>query len=427
MCNISLINYYIWTDAFYDNFSIYLTILNWEDASFLLNNDVFFLFSLFEDSFIYIYFSTLNISFYSFLDYFFEITSGDLSQIFAKYFFIDLFIFMDIIYKKLTLFFFVNNVDYLLFFFTTNNELIFFFIDWNAWILNFNIFFNHSVLYDVFNFNIFFSYLNYIVFLKWFFIFFIIFLFFFNIVRFNSITSTNNYFFYRLYFFIYSISLENRIQFDFFYLFIIFIFFIWIIVLLTFNDIYSEVVELFHLFLIYFFMFIIVYLLFKYSIHYFSFLENSVSEGYTVAFITKQMVRDISNTFALLLRFFVLLFRLNIYDGLDDFLDSYYIFFCDFDEDSFWDENFLTLNSYFYFFDNHEDVIFYLNTEQDWLSDLFSNYFIIFGKFYFFLFFILEETFRVSLALYIFYLIIFEVHSVNISYSEDNFINSKRN
>ena len=82
-------------------------------------------------------------------------------------------------------------------------------------------------------------------------------------------------------------------------------------------------------------MFIIVYLLFKYSIHYFSFLENSVSEGYTVAFITKQMVRDISNTFALLLRFFVLLFRLNIYDGLDDFLDSYYIFFCDFDEDSF--------------------------------------------------------------------------------------------
>ena len=63
-----------------------------------------------------------------------------------------------------------------------------------------------------------------------------------------------------------------------------------------------------------------------------------MSDGFTSLFILKQFVRDISNTFALFLRFFLLLFRLNIYDGLDDFLDSYFIFFIDFDEDTYLDE-----------------------------------------------------------------------------------------
>jgi hypothetical protein len=40
--------------------------------------------------------------------------------------------------------------------------------------------------------------------------------------------------------------------------------------------------------------------------------------------------------------------------------------------------------------------------------------------------FILEEAFRISLALYITYLIIFEVHSANFSYSEDMYFAAKR-
>jgi len=39
----------------------------------------------------------------------------------------------------------------------------------------------------------------------------------------------------------------------------------------------------------------------------------------------------------------------------------------------------------------------------------------------------LEEIFRVFLAFYIIYLIIFEVHSVNLSYLEDFYVTSKKN
>jgi hypothetical protein len=196
---------------------------------------------------------------------------------------------------------------------------------------------------------------------------------------------------------------------------------------MTYDDVNTEIVELTHSFICLFFLLAIVYLLYRYSTHYFSFLENSVNEGFSTSYIAKQFVRDVSNTFALFLRFFLLLFRLNIYDGLDDFLDSYYIFFSDFDEDSYGDE-LLFFSDFFYFFsDNREDVIFYQPVEFDWWFDLYSKYFIIFGKIFFFWVFILEEIFRVSLALYISYLIIFEVHAVNISNSEDTFLKDKSN
>ena len=179
------------------------------------------------------------------------------------------------------------------------------------------------------------------------------------------------------------------------------------------------------MFFIYYFLFIIFYLLYRYSLHYFTFLENSISDGFTNLYILKQFVRDLSNTFALFLRFFLLLFRLNIYDGLDDFLDSYYIFFIDFDDDSYFDE-LLFYNNYWYFLiDNHEDLLFYQTTEFEWFDDLFSKYFIIWGKISMFWGFILEEIFRISLAFYIFYLIIFEVNAVNNSYNETNFLFKK--
>jgi hypothetical protein len=57
---------------------------------------------------------------------------------------------------------------------------------------------------------------------------------------------------------------------------------------------------------------------------------------------------------------------------------------------------------------------------------LFYIYFLCWGKFFTFIFFILEELLRVTLAFYICYLITFEVHSVNCSYLEDNyFLNSR--
>lgn len=103
----------------------------------------------------------------------------------------------------------------------------------------------------------------------------------------------------------------------------------------TFDDDQEEFIETFDTGFFYFFCFLIVFLIYKYSIHYFAFLEASVSEGRSVSFITKQFFRDFINTFALFLRFFILLFRLNVYDTLDDFYDSYYIFIGDFDDDEY--------------------------------------------------------------------------------------------
>ena len=118
---------------------------------------------------------------------------------------------------------------------------------------------------------------------------------------------------------------------------------------MSYDDLNLEIIELFNLILVYFFLFIIIYLLFKYSFHYFAFLEPTVTEGKSNLFILKQFVRDISNTFALFLRFFLLLFRLNIYDGLDDFLDSYALFFYDFDEDNLLFSSSININDDFNF------------------------------------------------------------------------------
>lgn len=108
-----------------------------------------------------------------------------------------------------------------------------------------------------------------------------------------------------------------------------------------------------------------MFLLFRYSTHYFSFLEASVGEGFNASFVAKQFVRDVSNSFALFLRFFLLVFRLNIYDGLDDFLDSYFIFFIDYDEDMYVDETLGLIDELFISGDNAEDVLFYNYYEYD--------------------------------------------------------------
>jgi hypothetical protein len=190
----------------------------------------------------------------------------------------------------------------------------------------------------------------------------------------------------------------------------------------SFDDDVEEAIELFDTSFFYLFCLLIIYLFFKYSQHYFAFLEASVAEGRSVSYVTKQFSRDFINTFALLLRFFILLFRLNVYDTLDDFYDSYYIFVGDFDDDYYFSELFFSLFSLtFYDIDVNDDRAFSLEDENDFFLDFFYLYFIYWGKFFTFIFFILEEILRLSLAFYICYLIIFDVHAVNASYTEDLF------
>jgi hypothetical protein len=145
----------------------------------------------------------------------------------------------------------------------------------------------------------------------------------------------------------------------------------------TFDDDQEEFIEMFDVSLFYFFCALICFLLYKYSMHYFAFLEASVSEGRTVSYITKQFFRDFINTFALFLRFFILLFRVNVYDTLDDFYDSYYIFLGDFDDDEYFNELFFSMYSlFFYDFDVNDDRAFSLEDENEFFIDFFYLYFL---------------------------------------------------
>jgi hypothetical protein len=145
----------------------------------------------------------------------------------------------------------------------------------------------------------------------------------------------------------------------------------------TFDDDKEELIEIFDTSLFYFFCLIIFYLIFKYSQHYFAFLEASVSEGRSVSYITKQFFRDFINTFALFLRFFILLFRLNVYDTLDDFYDSYYVYVGDFDEDEYFSELFFSYYSLMSFeYDNNTDSLFSLENENEFFLDFFYIYFV---------------------------------------------------
>jgi hypothetical protein len=144
----------------------------------------------------------------------------------------------------------------------------------------------------------------------------------------------------------------------------------------TFDDDQEELIEIFDTGFFSLFCGLVFFLIFKYSQHYFAFLEASVSEGRNVSFVAKQFFRDFINTFALLLRFFILLFRLNVYDTLDDFYDSYYIFAGDFDDDEYFAELFFYVYGIFYLdHDNNDDRSFSFEDENEFIMDLYYIYF----------------------------------------------------
>jgi len=147
---------------------------------------------------------------------------------------------------------------------------------------------------------------------------------------------------------------------------------------MVFDDDQEEIIEFVDTSFFYFFSIIILYLFYKHSIHYFAFLEASVSEGRSVAFVSKQFFNDFLGTLSLLLRFYILLFRMNVYDSIEDVLDSYYIFVGDFDDDEYLSELFLTIHGTLFFtLDNNDDRSFLLEDENDFSNDLFYLYFTV--------------------------------------------------
>jgi hypothetical protein len=197
-------------------------------------------------------------------------------------------------------------------------------------------------------------------------------------------------------------------------------------VLMAFDDDQEEVIEFIDTFFFSFLTIIIVFMLYRYSIHYFSFLEASISEGKAVKYIV-QAGKDSINSLSIFLRFYLLALRINIYDLLDDVMDSYYCLLIDFDDDEYFSELLLSIHGTLFFTnDNHDDRSFLLEDENGFMGDLFYLYFLIFGKIVFFLVFMIEEAGKVFLGFFISFLIIFEMHSVNCSYREDLYINSKK-
>lgn len=415
---------YQWLESFLLNDTLWLNdSLNWDDVFEITISDLtvwsFFVTPFFKNSHFFIDFIVK----FSFLDNFliFGLNSSDYVLELYDFFIWDLAQSLSIKFAWVHLLYFADNQDTILLVMKYNPELVLPLLDFCDDVFDqFTINYLPSAMSDIYmdsletTVNEVLNYCSLFIFFIWGMIFFL------KTFRLFNWDKPIESIFIRLNMFILSLAREVRAQYE-AVLQVIFLFlFYWTMAIAAFDDDKEEMLELLDTGFFYFFCIIILYLLYKYSIHYFAFLESSVNEGRVVSFVAKQFLKDIMNSFGLFLRFFVLLFRLNVYDTLDDFYDSYYIYIGDFDDDEYYHEVFFSMFSFvFYDFDPNSDKLYSLEEENDLFFDLFYFYFICWAKFFTFIFFILEEILRLSLAFYISYLIVFEVHAVNFSYIED--------
>lgn len=230
----------------------------------------------------------------------------------------------------------------------------------------------------------------------------------------------------RINYWLFSVSKETRVQLE-AILVAFFLYFLYVsMALTTFDDDHEELIELVNYYLFNGILCIILFIFFKASIHSLVLLEPTSFDGRTVLMFASQFRRDLINFGSFCLRLLTLMTRLNIYDMNDDITDSFYIFFADFTDDNYLDSSVATeFSNLFYEDDNDDDQSFFFEDEVDFQNDLFVNYFLAWGKLFFFAFFILEEVVRVSLALYITYSIVFELQSHSRTYVEDRFLGLK--
>ena len=403
--------------------------LNWEKTSTLLISDVNPISALLQSSFINQHVLVDSFSKMSYLDTLL-ITNNTTNnnQLLAQMFFNDNMLLLNTLNLPLFSSLNSNYQDSISFITFLAPELSSSFMDYfNDIYMNSTMKLNPTAMFDSFTNNVNFYYSEGCVSVALFFMFVWFVIYFFITKTSLKWSKSNNPHFLRFHLYFYSMSRETRIQFEAVSQTIVFFLLYWIMTVMAFDDDQEEVIEFLDTSFFYFFTVVVIYLCYKYSIHYFAFLEASVSEGRTVSFVASQFSKDFLNTFSLMLRFYTLLFRMNVYDTLDDFFDSYYIFVGDFDDDEYLTELFLSIHGNLLFtLDNNDDRSFLFEDENDFHWDLFYIYFVVWGKLFWFIFFIAEEASRLGLAFYITYLIIFEVHSVNSSYKEDNFMLRKK-
>jgi len=184
-------------------------------------------------------------------------------------------------------------------------------------------------------------------------------------------------YFIKLINYFFNFSKEQRVHFEVVLQIAFFLFFYLSMAIATFDDDQEELVEFIVKLLFYLFLYTFLYLVYKYSIHFLPFSEAAKGKS-RKASIVVQSIQDIIDMIGFVLRFGSLIVRLNIYDGVEDVFDSYFIIITDFDEDEYFSELFYSPYSLIFFdADNHDDRSFFLEDETDFTGDLFSLYFII--------------------------------------------------
>lgn len=421
---------YTWLESYLDNDSLWLEdALNWDDVFDLATAD-YNIFSFLTSAFFFnSHFFLDSITKLSFLDILFltESNNVNVSRELFDYVMWDLVSFIYNSFLPTQLLFFTDYQDFIVLILHHSPELSLAILDFiNIYWLNSAIGVNPSSVFDTFNDSLASSLSEFLEYFIAFFVFMwgvVFFMGIFRILKWNNIIEI---YLVRMHSFLFSVSRENRLQLE-AVLTVVFIFVLYVgMMIATFDDDQEELMETFTSLSFYAFLGVFAYFLYRYSIHYFSFLAASDTKRESLSLFSQFGV-DLLDTVGLLLRFIVLMARLNLYDFLDDVLDSYYLLVCDFDDDEYFSDLFFSIFSVMFFdSDVHDDRSFFLEDEIDLANDLFSLYFILWSKFSLFLFFSMEETLRVLLAFYVTYLIIFEIQAVNRSYVEDTYLFKKR-
>lgn len=192
-----------------------------------------------------------------------------------------------------------------------------------------------------------------------------------------------------------------------------------ILVFLTADDISEQVYGFFSSYFLLIFTGLVFILITLYSVHIFAFLALAAYSRHSLLLIVRQVKTDVMDLLSLILRFYVLVFRLNVYDLLEDLFDGYYIFLSDF-EDEYLLENLIIPLSTVEGFNliNPEENFDFEDTNSSLGLDLLRLYYLLWGEFVYFYLFCLEEGARLLLATYIIFLFISEIHATNMRFCE---------
>ena len=354
---------YAWLESHLDNDSLWLDdVVSWDDIFDLATTDYNIFSFLTSPFFLNTHLFLDYLTKLSFLDILFlNETKQDLeSKEFFELVMWDVSLFLSNSFLPSQLFFYTDSQDFIVIILYHSPELTLALLDFiNTYWLNSILYIDLGAVCDTFNDSFSSSLIELLDFSIAVFFFLWGIIFFMNIFRILKWNISIETYSVRFHSFLFSISRENRLQLE-AVLITVFIFVIYFAMMIaTFDDDQEELMETFTSLSFYLFLGVFLYFLYKYSIHYFSFLAASDNKRSSLSLIV-QFAVDFLDTIGLLLRFIVLMARLNLYDFLDDLLDSYYLFVCDFDDDEYYSDLFFSTYSILFFdTDNNDDRSFF--------------------------------------------------------------------